>query len=126
MKLNANETPTLTGEATSSFHAWANPCEELGMLRSKEPVDPKVPDDFDDLSNDNSLSSSKLVRALLVLESLHVLDDNRVCLKIAEHLTQRVGYRCAGFTASTRVAELMLLSASASKLADQLDREGLL
>lgn len=63
---------------------------------------------------------------LTLLEEARVLEDNRVCLKLAQHLTELVGYRCAGLTSRSRVTDLMLLSASISTVSDLLDEEGLL
>lgn len=126
MKVNTMRIPEGPKQSGAKFQVWASPSEELGKLHSSSKSAPATPPKSDSVSSGDVDASDKLVKALLVLESLGVLEDNRVCLKLAEHLTERVGYRCAGKTASTRVAELMLLSASASTLADQLDKEDLL
>jgi len=126
MKPNTSGIPTQAIQPEPHFQLFASPGEELGRLHCKDADDPIRSRDAKHASTGASGSSSNFVRALLVLEGLHVLDDNKACLKLVEHLAERVGYRCAGYTASSRVAELMLLSASASSLADQLDKEDLL
>lgn len=67
----------------------------------------------------------KDVRALSdvinAIDDMGVLADRKLCLKLVAHLAERVGYQCAGYTEAITVAELMLMSARASELADRLD-----
>lgn len=139
MGLIAQNLPVDAHEPTPSLGTL--PCLCQSLLASKRPdADGRVlngpvlaadacpnPDDAPDReAGDDEDLIDAFTQVLALLETLGALDDIGLNLKLAEHLTERVGYKCAGYAPRSQVSELMLLSSRISALADRLREDGVL
>lgn len=68
----------------------------------------------------NKGAAKKRDEILSVLDCMNVLTDEKLCLQVIAELAEKIGYQCAGKAGTTTVAELMLMSERASKLAERV------
>lgn len=61
-----------------------------------------------------------LAEVMSLLEKQGLLEDKKFCMQLVAEIAERVGYQCAGYTSTSTVTELIMMSAYASKLADRL------
>lgn len=73
-------------------------------------------------SHKGKQGSHQMRDAVAMLEQMDVLNDRRLCLSLLALLSEHVGYEYAGDAETITVAELMLISARLSKLAEQFDQ----
>ncbi|MGH1416997.1 MAG: hypothetical protein ACRBB0_26165 [Pelagimonas sp.] len=64
----------------------------------------------------------QLKKVIALLEQMDVLKNRKLCLQLVATLAERVGYQCAGYAGTITVAELMLMSARASELAERVEQ----